>query len=106
MVIQAGCHSDMHSTGYYPQCTHALRVAMVTTQGCVPAPKDGSLTAHLADPDGGWSPRESRHARLEGRDVTEAPCAAGVDGGHTELVRLPRLQLLAASLHFYTLRES
>ena len=78
---------------------------MVTTQGCVPAPRDGSLIAHLADPDGGWSPRESWHARLEGCDVTEAPCATGVDGGHPELVRLARLQLLAASLHFYTLRE-
>ena len=64
---------------------------------------DTLCTAHLADPDGGGCTREPRHAGLEGSHVTEAPCPTGVDGGHSELVGLARLQLLATSLHLHSL---
>ena len=46
---------------------------------------------YLADPNGGWSPREPGHTSLESCNIREWSTATRVDGTDTELVGLPWL---------------
>ena len=103
-----GCHSDVHPIRVVAENNNGHILGMIDTHKwlpwrCTPPYLNILFTTHLADPDGRGSPRESRHACLESSHVTEAPRPAGVDGSHSELVSLARLQLLAAGLHLHTL---